>query len=88
MPNEYDEWLDEIIDGKPTEITYMQLATIDSLIQYTTLTTSMQDEIIRELQNLTELEATQIIKKLRDNEITIDPKRQYEKMRKAGVFRS
>ena len=87
MSKEYDEWLDEIIDGKPTEITYMQLATIDNLLPHTSLTTSMQEEIRCRLQDLTELEAEEIIKQLRQNEITTDPKRQYEKMRKAGVFR-
>jgi hypothetical protein len=82
------DWIDEVLDGKPTEITYMQLATIDNLLPYTTLTTSMQEEIRDKLNDLTELEAEQIIKELKQNEITIDPKRQYEQMRKAGVFKS
>ena len=48
--------------------------------------TQEQERIHSELNSYSELEAEEIIKYLKENEIKRDPKHQYEQMRKNGMF--
>lgn len=84
----YEDWLDNILDGEPTLITYRQLVIIESMIDRTSLDSTEKNEILTNLNNYTELEAEEIIKKIFENEIKTDPKDQWKEMFKAGVFDS
>lgn len=82
------DWLDDILDGVPTPITYMQLVIIETKINNTNLPQSEKDYIMSNLLNFTELEAEEIITKILENEIQTDPRKQWQKMFKDGVFES
>ena len=83
-----EDWLDNILDGEPSPITYRQLVIIESMIDRTALDPTEKNEILTNLNNYTELEAEEIIKKIFENEIKTDPKDQWKEMFKAGVFDS
>ena len=61
------DWLDDILDGAPTPITYMQLVIIETKITNTNLPQSEKDYIMSNLLNFTELEAEEIITKILEN---------------------
>ena len=86
MPD--DSWIDEILDGKPTPITYRQLVTIESNINQTSFTTQMISDIMNKIHDLTELEAEEIITKIYENRYEKDTQRQWKRMCKDGVFKS
>ena len=81
-----EEWFEEIVNGEPKEAEMWQLAYIESKLHYTSISSSEQSSIMGLLNRLSEEEADEIIKKIKENEIQIDPKHQYEQMRKNGVF--
>ncbi len=81
-----DSWIDEILDGKPTPITYRQLVTIESNIDQTSFTTQMISEIMNGIHDLTELEAEEIITKMYENRYEKDTQKQWKKMLRDGVF--
>ena len=75
--------IDELFDGKPSEITNSQWLNID----LTSLTTTMKSDILNRLNDLSEQEAEEIITKLYNNRYEKDPQKQWLKMHKDGVFR-
>jgi hypothetical protein len=81
-----DEWLDNLLDGKPTPITYRQLVTIECNIDQTSLTTQMKSDIINRINDLSQLEAEEIITKLYNNRYEKDTQKQWLKMFRDGVF--
>ena len=82
------DWIDEVLDGKPSPITHGQWLTIEGNIDLTSLTTGVKSEILNGINDLTELEAEEIITKLYDNRYEKDPQKQWLKMLRDGVFRS
>ena len=81
-----DDWLDNLLDGEPSGITNTQWLIIESKIQYTTLTSTTKEDILKRINDLTELEAEEIITIINENKYETDPKKQWEKMFKDGVF--
>jgi hypothetical protein len=81
-----EDWMDEVLNGKPLEAEMWKLGYIETLLHYTSIPTSEQLEILSSLNELTDEEADEILKKIKENEIKRDPRDQYEQMRKAGVF--
>ena len=81
-----DDWFDNLLDGEPSGITNTQWLIIESKIQYTTLTSTTKEDILRRINDLTELEAQEIITIINENKYETDPKKQWEKMFKDGVF--
>jgi hypothetical protein len=81
-----DEWLDNILDGEPAPITHGQWLFIESSIDQTSLTITMKSDIIGRINDLTQLEAEEIINLINENKYETDPRKQWEKMLKDGVF--
>jgi len=81
-----NDWLDDILDGEPTGITDTQWLIIESNIHRTALPTHYVDDVMQRLNDLTELEAEEIIKQINENKIETDTRKQWLKMLKDGVF--
>ena len=81
-----DDWIDNILDGEPTPITNGQWLFIESRIDQTSLTPGMKSDILGRINDLTELEAEEIITKIYENRYEKDTRKQWEKMFKDGVF--
>ena len=81
-----DDWLDNLLDGEPSGITNTQWLIIESNILYTTLTSQIKEDILARINDLTELEAEEIITLINENKYETDPRKQWEKMFKDGVF--
>jgi len=81
-----DDWIDNILDGEPSGITNTQWLIIESNIDLTSFTEVMKSDILGRINDLTELEAEQIITKIYENRYEKDPRKQWEKMCKDGVF--
>jgi len=84
--NEFYDWMDEILDGKPLEAEMWKIGYIESLLPYTALESKEKEEIFNNLSTLTDIEADELIPYLKENEIKKDPKDQYEQMRRSGMF--
>ena len=82
-----DEEIDELFDGKPSELTYSQWLTIEGNIDFTSLTTTMKSDILNRLNDLSEEEAEEIITILYNNRYEKDTQKQWLKMLRDGVFR-
>ena len=80
------DWLDNLLDGEPSGITNTQWLIIESNILYTTLTSQIKEDILARINDLTELEAEEIITLINENKYETDPRKQWEKMFKDGVF--
>ncbi len=78
--------MDEVLDGKPLEAEWWKVGYIENLLPYTSITQAEKDEIYNRLTKLTDIEADELIPYLKENEIHLDPKHQYEAMRKNGMF--
>jgi len=78
--------MDEVLDGKPLEAEMWKLGYIENLLHRTSISLSEQDAIMSSLETLSDIEADEILKKIKENEIHSDPKHQYEAMRKNGMF--
>ncbi len=78
--------MDEVLDGKPLEAEMWKIGYIENLIHRTSISTSKQDEILNSLIDLTDIDADEIIRYIKENEVHSDPKHQYEAMRKNGMF--
>ncbi len=78
--------MDEVLDGKPLEAEWWKVGYIENLLPYTSITQTEKDEIYNRLTKLTDIEADELIPYLKENEIHLDPKHQYEAMRKNGMF--
>ena len=83
-----DDWIDEVVDGKPKSAEYWQIDYIDNLLPRTTLTSEYQTEILNKIydKDFSVLEAEEIIFELKQNEVYSDPRDQYNKMFKSGMF--
>ena len=81
-----DDWFDELHNGEPTSITDKQWFIIESNITYTSLPSSQVNNILQNIDDLTELEAEEIIKLINENKIETDTRKQWIKMLKDGVF--
>ena len=81
-----EDWLDNLLDGEPSGITNTQWLIIESNILYTTLTSQIKEDILARINDLTELEAEEIITLINENKYETDPRKQWEKMFKDGVF--
>ncbi len=81
-----DELLDSILDGEPTPITNGQWLFIESRIDQTSLTARMKSDILGRINDLTELEAEEIITLINENRYETDTRKQWEKMFRDGVF--
>ncbi|QDP67842.1 MAG: hypothetical protein Unbinned8210contig1002_30 [Prokaryotic dsDNA virus sp.] len=80
------DWMDEVLDGKPLEAEWWKISYIENLLHHTSISTSEQERIMSSLETLSDIEADEILKKIKENEIHSDPKHQYEAMRKNGMF--
>lgn len=78
--------MDEVLDGKPLEAEWWKIGYIENLLHRTSISISEQQTIMSSLETLSDIEADEILKKIKENEIHSDPKRQYEAMRKNGMF--
>jgi hypothetical protein len=81
-----NDWIDEALDGEPTPITNGQWLFIESRIDQTSLTTRMKSDILGRINDLTELEAEEIITLINENRYEADTRKQWEKMFRDGVF--
>ena len=81
-----DDWFDELLDGEPTPITDTQWLIIENNIYNTSIPTTQIESIISGLDDLTQIEAEQIIKTINENTIEKDTRKQWLKMLKDGVF--
>ena len=81
-----DDWIDNILDGEPSGITHTQWLIIESNIDLTSFTERMKSGILGRINDLTELEAEEIITKIYENRYEKDTRKQWEKMFKDGVF--
>jgi len=81
-----DDWIDNILDDEPSGITDTQWLIIESNIDLTSFTETMKSDILRRVNDLTELEAEEIITKIYENRYEKDTRKQWEKMCKDGVF--
>ena len=81
-----EDWFDELLDGEPTPITDTQWLIIESNIYHTALPSQTIESVMSKLNNMTELEAEEIIKLINENKIEKDTRKQWEKMFKDGVF--
>ena len=80
------DWMDDILDGEPSGITNSQWLIIESNIDLTSFTERMKSDILGRINDLTELEAEEIITKIYENRYEKDTRKQWEKMCKDGVF--
>ena len=78
--------IDELFDGKPSELTNSQWLTIEGNIDFTSLTTTMKSDILNRINDLTEVEAEEIITIIYHNRYEKDTQKQWLKMLKDGVF--
>jgi hypothetical protein len=81
-----DDWFDELLDGEPTPITDTQWLIIESNIYHTSIPVTQIESIMSSLNNMTEIEAQQIIQTINENKIEKDTRKQWLKMFKDGVF--
>tara|TARA_Y100000592_G_C5451838_1_gene309183 strand:- start:1511 stop:1774 length:264 start_codon:yes stop_codon:yes gene_type:complete len=80
------DWIDEVLDGKPLEAELWKLGYIENLLPYTSISNEEKEQIYNKLSTLTDIEADELIPYLKEHEIHLDPKHQYEAMRKNGMF--
>lgn len=78
--------IDELFDGKPSELTNSQWLTIEGNIDFTSLTTTMKSDILNRLNDLSEEEAEEIITIIYHNRYEKDTQKQWLKMLRDGVF--
>ena len=81
-----EDWMDEVLDGKPLEAEMWKVGYIENLLPYTSISSREQEKIFNNLSTLTDIEADELIPYLKENEIKRDPKDQYEQMRRNGMF--
>jgi len=81
-----DDWIDNLLDGEPSGITDTQWLIIESNINQTSLTTQMKSDIINRINDLSQLEAEEIITIINNNRYEKDTQKQWLKMFRDGVF--
>ena len=82
-----EDWMDEVLDGRPLEAEMWKIGYIENLLHRTALSSDEQQRIYNSLYDLTDIDADEILKKIKEYEIKTDPKDQYEEMRKNGMFK-
>ena len=80
--DEYDNWIDYILDGEAEKSNIYQIGIIEGLQITSGYVWTGNPE------TLTCLEAEELIIKLKENEIKTDPKDQYQEMFRNGMFNS
>jgi hypothetical protein len=80
------DWIDEVLDGKPLEAEMWKIGYIENLLHRTAISSNEQERIYNSLSELTDIDADEIIKKIKEYEIKTDPREQYEEMRRNGMF--
>ena len=80
------DWMDEVLDGQPLEAEMWKIGYIENLLHYTAIPSWEQAEILNSLDTLSDIDADEIIRYIKENEVHSDPKHQYEAMRKNGMF--
>tara|TARA_R110002020_G_scaffold225959_3_gene436288 strand:- start:1495 stop:1752 length:258 start_codon:yes stop_codon:yes gene_type:complete len=80
------DWIDEVLDGKPLEAEIWKIDYIENLLHHTSISTSEQEKIMSCLNYLTDIDADEILIKIKENKIHSDPKTQYQEMSKNGMF--
>lgn len=78
--------MDEVLDGRPLEAEFWKLDYIENLLHRTSISTAEQNSILNKLNELSDIEADEVLNKIKENEVHSDPKHQYEAMRKNGMF--
>ena len=81
-----DDWFDELLDGEPTHITDTQWLIIENNIYNTALPSKIIETIMSSLNDMTQIEAQDIILTINENKIERDTRKQWLKMLKDGVF--
>ena len=82
-----EEWLDNILDGEPSGITDTQWLIIENNIYNTSLPSRTIDDIIERLNDLTQLEAEEIITTINENTYERDTRKQWERKFKDEMFK-
>ena len=80
------DWMDEVLDGQPKEAMLWKIGYIENLLHKTALSSHEQENIFNSLGEINDIEADEIIKKIKEYEIKTDPQDQYEEMQKNGMF--
>ena len=80
--NEYNNWIDYILDGEAEKSNIYQIGIIEGL----QITSSYRWD--GNTETLTYLEAEELIIKLKENDNPKDPKDQYKEMFRSGMFNS
>tara|TARA_Y100001951_G_C11163577_1_gene196160 strand:- start:146 stop:397 length:252 start_codon:yes stop_codon:yes gene_type:complete len=78
--DEYNNWIDYVLDGEPDEANIYQIGIIEGLQITSGYVWTGNPE------TLTYLEAEELIIKLKENEIKTDPQDQYKQMFRSGMF--
>lgn len=78
--------MDEVLDGKPLEAEMWKIGYIENLLHRTTISSTEQERILSSLNELTDIDADEIIIKIKEYEIKTDPREQYKQMQRNGMF--
>ena len=80
------DWMDEVLDGKPLEAEMWKIGYIENLLHRTAISSTEQERILNSLNELTDIDADEIIIKIKEYEIKTDPREQYKQMHRNGMF--
>ena len=80
------DWMDEVLDGKPLEAEMWKIGYIENLLHRTAISSTEQERILNSLNELTDIDADEIIIKIKEYEIKTDPREQYKQMQRNGMF--
>lgn len=83
---EYDNWFDDLVDGKPKKAEDWQVNYIDSILNYTGISQQERDNISKNLLDMSEQEAEDTLAYLMENRVFLDPQDQFKQMIKQGMF--
>ena len=75
-----EDWFDELTNGKPLLCAVMQMSMIEGLLRISPISETQKDLIYRNLENMSELEAEELIIELRKDCIETDVRKQWEQM--------
>tara|TARA_R100000278_G_scaffold58796_1_gene48282 strand:- start:305 stop:556 length:252 start_codon:yes stop_codon:yes gene_type:complete len=75
-----EDWFDELTNGKPLLCTVMQMSMIESLLRISPISQTQKELIYRNLEDMSELEAEELIIELRKDCIETDVRKQWEQM--------
>ena len=75
-----EDWFDELTNGEPLLCTPIQMSMIESLLKISPISETQKDLIYRNLEDMSELEAEELIIELRKDCIETDVRKQWEQM--------